>query len=117
MKNMGVSDNAGYLILGSLQKGSYYLGYYIRVPYFRNLPHGHLGGSGLRHGHRHAERISLAGRAPGTRAGEFFCVEGESVFTKLYKKSRDSEVFTKLFFLTSRDSEVFTKLYKNSGGL
>ena len=44
-----------------------------------------------------------------------FCVEGESVFTKLYKKSRDSEVFTKLFFLTSRDSEVFTKLYKNSG--
>ena len=36
--DMGVSENRGYLILGFLYKGSYYLGYYIRVPCFRN-PH------------------------------------------------------------------------------
>ena len=36
---MGVSENEGYLILGSFSYGSYYLGYYIRVPYFRKLPH------------------------------------------------------------------------------
>ena len=35
---MGVSENEGYLVLGSVESGSYYLGYYIRVPYFRKLP-------------------------------------------------------------------------------
>ena len=35
---MGVSENRGYLILGSLQ-GSYYLGYYTRVPLFSETPH------------------------------------------------------------------------------
>ena len=35
---MGVSESEGYLILGSLQKGSYYLGYDTRAPYFRKLP-------------------------------------------------------------------------------
>ena len=34
----GVSGNEGYLILGSLSQGSYHLGYYIRVPYFRKPP-------------------------------------------------------------------------------
>ena len=33
---MGVSENLGYLILGSLYSGSYYLGYYIKVPIFGN---------------------------------------------------------------------------------
>ena len=28
-------ENEGYLIWGSLELGSYYLGYYIRVPYFQ----------------------------------------------------------------------------------
>ena len=36
LRNMGVSENWGYLILGSLGSGSYYLGYYVRVPYLRN---------------------------------------------------------------------------------
>ena len=36
--NLGVSENRGYLILGFLEQGSYHLGYYIRVPYFRKPP-------------------------------------------------------------------------------
>ena len=36
---MGVSENSGTLF-GVLIKGSYYLGYYIRVPCFRKPPHG-----------------------------------------------------------------------------
>ena len=35
---MGVSEKQGYLALGSLQEEFYYLGYYIRVPYFRKPP-------------------------------------------------------------------------------
>ena len=42
---MGVSENKGYHILGSLQKGSYYLGYYIGVPLFSETP---ILGSGFR---------------------------------------------------------------------
>ena len=34
---VGVSENTGYLILGSLNKDPTILGYYIRVPYFRKL--------------------------------------------------------------------------------
>ena len=34
----GAFRQFGYLILGSLLKGSYYLGCYVRVPYFRNPP-------------------------------------------------------------------------------
>ena len=37
--HMGVSENRGYLILGSLQYASYYLRCYIGVPYFRKLPY------------------------------------------------------------------------------
>ena len=36
---MGVSENEGYLIWVSLQSGSYYLGYYIKVPYFWKRPY------------------------------------------------------------------------------
>ena len=36
---MGVSENRGTLFGGPYNKGSYYLGYYLRVPYFRKLPY------------------------------------------------------------------------------
>ena len=36
---MGVSENKGYLFGGSLEEGSYYLGYYVRAPCFRKLPY------------------------------------------------------------------------------
>ena len=43
---MGVSENQGYLILGS--SSFYYLGYYVRVPYFRKPPYRYSGSFGLK---------------------------------------------------------------------
>ena len=55
---MGVSENRGTLFWGSLKRILliYYLGYYIRIPYFRKLPYAlrhsrhlaHPSGIGLR---------------------------------------------------------------------
>ena len=39
--HMGNFENKGYLILGSLYSGSYYLGCYIRVLYFLRPPYEH----------------------------------------------------------------------------
>ena len=41
---MGISEIRGTIILGSLQYGSYYLGYYIRVPYLQKPPYWPYGG-------------------------------------------------------------------------
>ena len=50
---MGVSENSRHLILVSFLEGSYNLGYYIRVPYFRKLPYRGL--STLSVGQSHSE--------------------------------------------------------------
>ena len=40
--NGGFRKLGGTLLWGPYKEGSYYLGYYIRVPYFRNLPNWEL---------------------------------------------------------------------------